>query len=64
MDIWRLITNDHANITDLSRAILRSIGSGAVRSRDRLFDDLEGQLRRHFEAEEDSLYEALVLCRD
>ncbi len=47
MDIWRLITNDHANITDLSRAILRSIGSGAVRSRDRLFDDLDGQLRRH-----------------
>ena len=59
MDIWRLITNDHANITDLSRAILRSIGTGAVRSRDRLFDDLDGQLRRHFEAEEDSLYEAL-----
>jgi hemerythrin-like domain-containing protein len=59
MDIWRLITNDHANITDLGRAILRSIGTGAVRSRDRLFDDLDGQLRRHFEAEEDSLYEAL-----
>src|SRR4051794_24405647 len=59
MDIWRLITNDHANITDLGRAILRSIETGVVRSRDRLFDDLDGQLRRHFEAEEDSLYEAL-----
>jgi hemerythrin-like domain-containing protein len=59
MDIWHLITNDHANITELGRAILRSIGSGVVRSRDRLFDELEGQLRRHIKAEEDSLYEVL-----
>ena len=58
MDIWRLITNDHANITNLGRAILRGPGSGVVRSRDRLFDELDGELRRHMEAEENSFYEA------
>jgi hemerythrin-like domain-containing protein len=59
MDLWQLITNDHANITDLGRAILRGLDNGVVRSRDRLFDQLDGALRRHMEAEEGSLYDAL-----
>ena len=59
MDLGQLITNDHANITDLGSAILRGLDSGVVRSRDRLFDELHGALRRHMDAEEDSLYDAL-----
>ena len=59
MDIWRLIANDHANVTHLGRTILRGLDGGVVRSRDRLFDELDGELRRHIEAVEDSLYDAL-----
>jgi hypothetical protein len=33
--------------------------SGGVRSRDRLLDQLDGQLRRHMEAMEESVYDAL-----
>jgi iron-sulfur cluster repair protein YtfE (RIC family) len=39
--------------------MLRGLDSGVVGSRDRLFDELDGALRRHMEAEEDSLYDAL-----
>jgi len=59
MDLGQLITKDHVNITDLGSAILRSLDSGVVRSRERLFDELDGALRRHMEAEKDSLYDAL-----
>ena len=59
MDIWRLIANDHANVTHLGRTILRGLDGGVVRSRDRLFDELDGELRRYIEAVEDSLYDAL-----
>lgn len=58
MDIWKLIETDHANITDLGRLLLRSTGEG-VRDRDRLFAELDLALKRHLEAEEGSLYEAL-----
>jgi hypothetical protein len=59
MDLGQLITNDHANITDLGSAILRGLASGVVRSRERLFGELDGAIRRHMEAEEESLYDAL-----
>jgi len=59
MEFWHLIANDHANIVSLHKDILRAIPGAGVRSRDRLFDELDGELRRHIEAEEDSLYDAL-----
>lgn len=59
MDLWQLITNDHANIADLCGEIPRAFPDGGVRSRERLFSDLDTELRRHFEAEEESLYDAL-----
>ncbi len=59
MDIWQLITNDHANIADLCGDIPRATSGGGLRSRDRLFNDLDSELRRHIEAEEESLYDAL-----
>lgn len=59
MEPWHLIANDHANIASLCSDILRTTpGAGAI-SRERLFDELDGELRRHLEAEQDSLYEAL-----
>jgi hemerythrin-like domain-containing protein len=59
MDLWQLITNDHANIADLCGDIPRALPNGGVRSRERLFSELDGELRRHFEAEGESLYDAL-----
>ncbi|MXQ10489.1 hemerythrin domain-containing protein [Microvirga makkahensis] len=59
MDLWQLIANDHANIADLCGEIPRAFPDGGVRSRERLFRDLDTELRRHFEAEEESLYDAL-----
>jgi hemerythrin-like domain-containing protein/DNA-binding MarR family transcriptional regulator len=59
MDPWHLIANDHANIVSLCSDILRAMPGASATSRERLFDELEGELRRHLEAEEDSLYEAL-----
>ena len=59
MDIWQLITNDHANIADLCGDIPRATSGGGLRSRDRLFNDLDSELRRHIEAEEESLYDVL-----
>jgi hemerythrin-like domain-containing protein len=58
IDLWRLITNDHANIADLCGEIPRAFPDG-VRSRARLFSELDVELRRHLEAEEESLYDAL-----
>ncbi len=59
MDIWQLITNDHANIGDLCGDIPRATSGGGLRSRDRLFNELNSEFRRHVEAEEESLYDAL-----
>ncbi|MBB4039885.1 hemerythrin-like domain-containing protein [Microvirga flocculans] len=59
MDLWQLIANDHANIADLCGEIPRAFPDGGVRSRERLFSDLDTELRRHLEAEEESLYDAL-----
>jgi DNA-binding MarR family transcriptional regulator len=59
MDLWQLITNDHANIADLCGEIPRAFPGGGVRSRERLFSELDAELRRHLEAEEESLYDAL-----
>jgi len=50
MDLWQLIANDHANIADLCGEIPRAFPDGGVRSRERLFRDLDTELRRHFEA--------------
>ncbi len=59
MDLWQLIANDHANIADLCGEIPRAFPDGGVRSRERLFSELDTELRRHLEAEEESLYDAL-----
>src|SRR5689334_3678698 len=59
MDLGKLITHDHVNITDLGSATLHGLDSRVVRSRERLFGELDGALRRHREAEEESLYDAL-----
>lgn len=59
MDLWQLIANDHANIADLCGEIPQAFPDGGVRSRERLFSELETELRRHLEAEEESLYDAL-----
>ncbi len=58
MDLWQMIVNDHANIADLCGEIPRAFPDG-VRSRERLFSELDTELRRHLEAEEESLYDAL-----
>jgi hemerythrin superfamily protein len=58
MDLWQMIANDHANIADLCGEIPRAFPDG-VRSRERLFSELDTVLRRHLEAEEESLYDAL-----
>jgi hemerythrin-like domain-containing protein len=59
MDLWQMIANDHANIADLCGEIPRAFPDGGVRSRERLFSELATELRRHLEAEEESLYDAL-----
>jgi DNA-binding MarR family transcriptional regulator len=59
MDLWQLITSDHANIADLCGEIPRAFPGRGVRSRERLFSELHAELRRHLEAEEESLYDAL-----
>jgi hypothetical protein len=59
MDLWQMIANDHANIADLCGEIPRAFPDGGVRSRERLFSELDTELRRHLEAEEESLYDAL-----
>jgi len=59
MDLWQLIANDHANIANLCGEIPRAVPNGGIRSRERLFSELDGELRRHIEAEEESLYDAL-----
>jgi hemerythrin-like domain-containing protein len=58
MDLWQMIANDHANVADLCGEIPRAFPDG-VRSRERLFSELNTELRRHLEAEEESLYDAL-----
>jgi hemerythrin-like domain-containing protein len=60
MDIWTLIRNDHQNITALGYTILRALDRGVVRNRERLVSELADELEAHFEAEEDSVYEALA----
>jgi hemerythrin-like domain-containing protein len=59
MDLWQMIANDHANIADLCGEIPRAFPDDGVRSRERLFSELDTELRRHLEAEEESLYDAL-----
>jgi hypothetical protein len=59
MDPLHLIVNDHANIVSLCRDVLRATPGGDARSRERLFSQLNDELRWHIEAEEDSLYEVL-----
>ena len=51
MDLWQLIVNDHANIADLCAEIPRALPDGDVRSRERLFSDLDSELRRHLDLE-------------
>ena len=45
MDLWQMVTNDHANIEELCREVLRATGSGP-NSRAELFDDLQDELER------------------
>lgn len=56
MDLWELITNDHANIDEMFREVL---GAVEASDRDRRFDQLRHDLDRHTRAEEDVFYPAL-----
>lgn len=56
MDLWELITNDHANIDEMFREVL---GAVEASDRDRRFDQLKHDLERHTRAEEDVFYPAL-----
>ncbi|WP_160195488.1 hemerythrin domain-containing protein [Microvirga sp. BSC39] len=58
MDLWQMVTNDHANIEELCREVLRATGTGP-NSRSELFDDLQDELERHIAAQQNVLYPAL-----
>lgn len=58
MDLWQMVTNDHANIEELCREVLRATDSGP-NSRSELFDDLQDELERHIAAQQNVLYPAL-----
>ncbi len=59
IDPWQLITNAYANMAELCGEVTRVVPNGRVRSRDRLFRELDTKLRWPLEAEEVSLYEVL-----
>ncbi|MBM0207180.1 hemerythrin domain-containing protein [Micromonospora sp. STR1s_5] len=59
MTLWKLLRNDHANITAVGHAVLRTPASGGGRNRHRLVAELSDEIEAHFEAEEDTLFEAL-----
>ncbi len=58
MDLWQMVTNDHANIEELCREVLHATGSGP-NSRAELFADLQDELERHIAAQQNVLYPAL-----
>ncbi|MBJ6124368.1 hemerythrin domain-containing protein [Microvirga splendida] len=58
MDLWQMVTNDHANIEELCREVLRATGSGP-NSRSELFADLQDEMERHIAAQQNVLYPAL-----
>ncbi|WP_298967824.1 hemerythrin domain-containing protein [uncultured Methylobacterium sp.] len=61
MDIWHLISRDHANIADLIREIPLALnGQGVVRSRERLLADLVDELHAHGAAIEAGLLAPLA----
>jgi len=59
MDLWQMVTNDHANIEELCREVLRATGTGP-NSRSELFDDLQDEVERHIAAQQNVLYPALA----
>jgi iron-sulfur cluster repair protein YtfE (RIC family) len=59
MTLWTLLKNDHADISAISRMIVRATDRGAVRNRERLVSELRDELKAHFEGEEDGLFDAL-----
>ncbi|RVU20159.1 hemerythrin domain-containing protein [Methylobacterium oryzihabitans] len=61
MDVWHLISRDHANIADLIREIPLALnGRGVVRSRERLLADLLDELHAHGAAVEAGLLTPLA----
>ncbi len=58
MDLWQMVTNDHANIEELCREVLHATGSGP-NSRAELFADLQDELERHIAAQQNVIYPAL-----
>jgi len=58
MDLWQMVSSDHANIRELCREVLRATGGGP-NSRADLFADLHDELERHISAVESVLYPAL-----
>ena len=58
MDLWQMVSADHANIRELCREVLRATGGGP-NSRANLFEDLDDEVERHIGAMESVLYPAL-----
>ena len=58
MDLWQMVTNDHANIEELCREVLHATGS-RPNSRAELFADLQDELERHIAAQQNVIYPAL-----
>jgi hypothetical protein len=58
MDLWQMVSVDHANIRELCREVLRATGGGP-NSRANLFEDLDDEVERHLSAMESVLYPAL-----
>jgi hemerythrin-like domain-containing protein len=57
MDLWQMVVADHANIRELCREVLHATGGGP-NSRSHLFEVLDGEIERHFKAEESVLFPA------
>ncbi|MEH3144668.1 MAG: hemerythrin domain-containing protein [Methylobacterium frigidaeris] len=61
MEVWHLISRDHANIAELIRDIPHALnGRGVIRSRERLLADLIDELHAHGAAIEASLLTPLA----
>ncbi|MDP8920090.1 MAG: hemerythrin domain-containing protein [Pseudomonadota bacterium] len=58
MDLWQMVTNDHANIEELCREVLHATSSGP-NSRAELYADLQDELERHIAAQQNVIYPAL-----
>jgi hypothetical protein len=60
MDLWQLVEHYRLNIMELTREIAGALGEGGVKTRRRLFRELEREVERYLDAMEAVVHPALA----